>query len=432
MMDRTHDPALRSWVPGADSHADFPIQNLPFGIFSRDGAPPRGGVAIGDFVLDLSAALDRGLFSGEAKTAAEAARGPTLNPFLALDKSARMALRLRLSELLAAGNSERPALHPVGDCTLHLPAAIGDYTDFYAGINHALNVGSLLRPDMPLMPNYKYLPVGYHGRASSIAASGTPVRRPLGQHKRGTATSPSFGPSERLDYELELGIWIGQGNPLGQPIPIAEAARHVAGYSLLNDWSARDLQAWEYQPLGPFLAKNFLTTVSPWIVTTEALEPFRRPQAPRPEGDPLPFDYLRDEADQTAGALDIALEIWLTTSSSRAAGLPPMPLSRSNAGHLYWTPAQMVAHHASGGCNLRPGDLFGSGTISGPEPGAVGSLLELTEGGRKPLALPGGEQRRFLEDGDEVILRAACRREGAVAIGFGECRGTIQGAVTPR
>jgi fumarylacetoacetase len=428
-LDRTHDPARRSWVASAKDHADFPIQNLPFGIFSAGDGVRRGGVAIGDQILDLAAAAAAGLFQGAAKQAAEAAAGPNLNPLMALGEGPRCALRQRLSDLLALDSPERGALeaclHPMSACTLHLPAAIGDYTDFFAGMHHATNTGRQFRPDNPLLPNYKFVPVGYHGRASSVVPSGTPIRRPSGQRKPADQAVPSFGPSRNLDFELELGLWIGPGNALGAPIPIGDAARHLFGLCLLNDWSARDIQGWEYQPLGPFLAKNFGTTISPWIVTPEALAPFRQAQAPRPDGDPAPLDYLQDETDQRHGAFDIELEVRLMTPGLKAQGLPPHLLSDSNAGHLYWTAAQLIAHHACGGCNLQPGDLFGSGTISGPTPDSVGSLLELTQGGRRPIELASGETRRFLEDGDEVMLGARCRREGFVAIGFGACCGVI-------
>jgi fumarylacetoacetase len=306
-----------------------------------------------------------------------------------------------------------------------VPTSVGDYTDFFAGIAHATNTGRLFRPDAPLLPNYKYVPVAYHGRASSVCASGAPVRRPRGQRKPQNQDAPDYGPSRNLDYELELGIWIGPGNELGEPIPIGEASRHVAGFCLLNDWSARDIQAWEYQPLGPFLAKSFHTSISPWIVTPEALAPFRAAQAPRPEGDPAPLPHLFDARDQEQGALDIGFEVALLTERMRAAGAAPYVLSRVNARALYWTVAQMVAHHSSNGCNLRPGDLFGSGTVSGYDPSSYGSLLEITRGGREPVSLPNGEVRRFLEDGDEVIFRARCEGAGKVSIGFGECRGRI-------
>ncbi len=425
MPDHTHDAARHSFVASANGHADFPIQNLPLGVVSPGGATPRAAVAIGEEILDLEALLDAGLLHGAAADAAEAARGGTLNGLLALGPNARRALRARLSDLLAEGSAERAkvarALHPTSRCRVLLPAQVGDYTDFFAGIQHARNTGAMFRPDNPLLPNYKYVPIGYHGRASSIVPSGHPVRRPNGQRKPGNETVPSFGPSRNLDYELELGIWVGPGNALGEPIPIAEAAEHIAGFCLVNDWSARDIQGWEYQPLGPFLAKSFCTTVSRWIVTAEALEPFRAPQPPRPEGDPKPLDYLWDGDDQVAGALDLQLEVFLLTPAMRAQGLPPQRLSAGNALALYWTPAQLVVHHASGGCNLRPGDLLATGTISTESD--FGSLLEITRGGRQPLELPGGETRRFLEDGDEMTARAS--RPGHATIGFGECRGTI-------
>ena len=428
-LDATHDPALRSWAASANDHPDFPIQNLPFGIFSRHGGAPRAGVAIGDEIFDIHAALAEGLFDGEARRAAEAAAGSTLNGFLALGPGPRRALRARLSEILTAGSADRikaePLLSWASECTLHMPARVGDYTDFYAGIHHAMNVGKQFRPDNPLLPNYKYVPIGYHGRASSIGVSGGDVRRPNGQRKPAAETVPTFGPSRNLDYELEMGIWVGTGNALGEPIPIAEAGEHIAGYCLLNDWSARDIQGWEYQPLGPFLAKNFATTISPWIVTPEALAPFRIAQARRPEGDPEPMAYLLDAEDQKAGGLDLELEVLLLTPGLEEGGLPPHRLALSNARHLYWTPAQLVAHHACGGCNLQPGDLVGTGTISAPEENGFGSLLETTNGGRKPVELASGETRRFLEDGDTVILRARGVRAGCAPIGFGECRATV-------
>jgi len=431
-IDQTHDRTLRSWLPSANGHQDFPIQNLPFGIFSPAGGAARGGVAIGDAILDLAAALAAGLFEGEARKAAEAASGTTLNAFLALGAEPRRRLRARLSEILALGSTAQgaaePCLHAAADCTVHLPAAIGDYTDFYVGIHHAMNVGQQFRPDNPLLPNYKHVPIGYHGRASSIGPSGTPVRRPNGQSKPPDAVGPGFGPTQRLDYELELGVWIGAGNALGEAIPIAEASAHVAGYCLLNDWSARDIQAWEYQPLGPFLAKNFASTVSAWVVTPEALAPFRIAQPPRPQGDPVPLPYLLDQADQREGAFDLELEVLLLTPGLRAKGLPAHRLGLSNARHMYWTVAQMIAHHTCNGCNLRPGDLLGTGTISGPDATGSGSILEATLGGKNPVLLASGEERRFLQDGDEVILQARGRREGFASIGFGECRATIMPA----
>jgi fumarylacetoacetase len=429
--DATHARELRSWVASANGHPDFPIQNLPLGVVTPPGGSPRGAVAIGDKVLDLAAALGAGLFAKDAAAAAaaEAASGASLNAYMALKRPVRAALRTRLSALLADGAPERKTLEGLLQdreaCTLHVPAAIGDYTDFFAGINHATNAGKQFRPDNPLLPNYKYVPVAYHSRSSSVVVSGTPVRRPNGQRKPANETVPSFGPSRNLDHELELGIWIGPGNAQGKPIPIAEAADHVAGFCLLNDWSARDVQAWEYQPLGPFLAKSFATTVSPWVITAEALAPFRLAQPPRPEGDPAPLPHLLDNSDQASGAYDIELEVSLLTEAMRSKGLPEHRLALSNTQHLYWTVAQMVAHHASGGCNLRPGDLFGSGTISAPTPDGLGSMLEITLGGRQPITLSSGETRRFLEDGDELIMRARAQRDGFATIGFGECRGKI-------
>jgi fumarylacetoacetase len=429
MLDATHDGMRRSFVASANGHADFPLQNLPLGVFAPPGAAARAGVAIGDMILDLEGAQAEGLFCSDAEAAARAAAFGTLNALLALGATPRRALRAQLFELLAEGSAlaarVAPLLHEAAACTLQLPARIGDYTDFYAGIQHATNVGALFRPDSPLLPNYKYVPIGYHGRASSIVPSGAALRRPNGQRKPATDTTPSFGPARNLDYELELGIWIGPGNALGTPIPIAEAAAHIAGYCLLNDWSARDIQAWEYQPLGPFLAKNFCSTVSPWIVTPEALAPFRVAQPPRPADDPRPMDYLWDAADQAEGALGLALEVHLMTPGLRAQGLPAHRLSAGDARALYWTPAQLVAHHACGGCNLNAGDLLGTGTISTAEEGGFGSLLEITRGGRQPITLASGETRRFLEDGDSVTLTARARREGFAGIGFGACTGTI-------
>ncbi|MEJ0046590.1 MAG: fumarylacetoacetase [Rhodospirillales bacterium] len=428
-LDSTHDPALQSWVTNANNHPDFPIQNLPLGVFAPLNGERRAGVAIGDHILDLAACAVHGLLAGDALRAAQAAQGGTLNALLALGARPRRALRLALVGILARGSAAEPQaealLHDAGACTLHLPALIGDYTDFYAGLHHAMAVGKLFRPDAPLLPNYKYVPIGYHGRASSVVPSGVPFRRPSGQRKPAGQAEPDFGPCRNLDYELELGIWIGPGNEPGAPIPIGSACEHIAGFCLLNDWSARDVQAWEYQPLGPFLGKSFATTISPWIVTPEALAPFRIAQAARPEGDPRPLPYLWDDADQQAGALNLVLEVLLLTPRMREAGDEPHRLSRGNARDAYWTVSQLVAHHSSNGCNLRPGDLFGSGTLSGPTPDSLGSLLELTESGRKPLALPNGETRRFLEDGDEILFRARAEAPGAASIGFGSCRAVV-------
>jgi len=418
-----------SWVEHANGHSDFPLQNLPLGIFSRPGEALRCGVAIGDAILDLEAVLAAGLFDGEAKAAVEATRGGALNAFFALGRSARVALRERLLALLGEHGEHQSALnaalYPASDCQLHVPAKIGDYTDFYVGIEHAKNVGKLFRPDNPLLPNYKHVPIGYHGRASTIRPSGTEVRRPKGQTLPAGHTEPSFGPCARLDYELELGIWIGQGNDMGESIPVGDAAEHVAGFCLLNDWSARDIQAWEYQPLGPFLSKSFITSISPWVVTAEALEPFRTAQPARPQGDPQPLSYLMDARDQAKGAFDIELEVLLLTERMREQGIAAHRLTLSNTRSMYWTVAQMVAHHSVNGCQLQPGDLFGSGTLSGATPGSFGSLLEITEGGKQPVELASGEVRKFLEDGDEIILRARCTRDGVASIGFGECRGKV-------
>jgi fumarylacetoacetase len=434
-LDPTHDPNRQSWVASANGHPDFPVQNLPLGVFSPpEGVSRRGGVAIGDMILDLGAAAEAGLFHGAARDAAEAASSGLLNDVFALGATPRKALRARVSEILDARGSERTHIEGIRDrllfeakeCLLHVPAAVGDYTDFYVGIHHATNVGKLFRPDNPLLPNYKYVPIGYHGRASSIVPSGTPVIHPSGQLKP-PDKPPSYAASQRVDYELELGIWIGPGNAPGEPIPIDYASHHVAGFCLLNDWSARDIQNWEYQPLGPFLSKNFATTISPWVVTPEALEPFRIAQAARPEGDPEPLPYLLDKRDQREGAFDLDLEVLLLTAGLRERKLPPHRLALSSTRYMYWTVAQLVAHHTSNGCNLRSGDLFGSGTISAPDASGFGfgSLLETTRGGQNPIRLESGEERRFLEDGDEVILRANTHGPRFAQIGFGDCRGTI-------
>jgi fumarylacetoacetase len=415
-IDETHDLALRSWVASAnDPDCDFPIQNLPFGRFRRTGSNDdfRIGVAIGDQVLDLEAA---GLISTR-----------DMNALMARSARERIALRRSISMTLRAGNetpAARAGLVAQTAVEMALPCTIGDYTDFYAGIHHATTVGKLFRPDNPLMPNYKWVPIGYHGRSSSIVVSGTSFRRPVGQTLPAGAQEPSLGPTRRLDYELELGIFIGQPNELGEPVSIDDAPERVFGLALFNDWSARDVQAWEYQPLGPFLAKNFASTLSPWIVTTEALAPFRRPFS-RPESDPQPLPYLDSPGHRESGVLDIQLEVWLQTARMHEEGSAGERLSVSNFADAYWTVAQMVAHHTVNGCNLRSGDLFGTGTLSGAAPDAAGSLLELSQGGKAPIALHNGETRTFLEDGDTVILRGSCTRPGARRIGFGECRGTV-------
>ena len=432
-IDETHDAKRESWVVSAKAHSEFPIQNLPLGIFSPAGAAARGGVAIGDMIFDLGAALEAGLFSGETAKAAEAASGPALNPLMALGRGPRAALRRRVSALLAADGAERARiegiagrlLHPTAQCTLHLPAAIGEFTDFFAGIHHARNGGRRRDPNNPLNPNYKYVPVAYHSRASSVRPSNVPIRRPNGQRKAPDEAAPSFGPSQKLDYELELAVWVGPGNTQGEPIPIVKASDHIVGLGLVNDWSARDVQGWESQPLGPFLGKSFGSTVSPWIVTSEALAPFRVAQPARPAGDPRPLPHLWDDADQRTGAFDIALEAFLLTEGLREKGLPPHRMSASNTTDLYWTLAQLVAHHTSGGCNLRAGDLFGTGTISGPTIEGYGSLMELSADGTRETRLASGETRTFVENGDEVIFRAHCRRAGYAPIGFGECRARI-------
>ena len=421
MTDATNDPALTSWCDSAQG-SDFPIQNLPLGIFSVGERRRRSGVAIGDYVLDLSGIAD--LLDEEWR---EDLSQPVLNGWLSRGPDAQSALRQRLQELLGDEHYRdevEPQLVGQAEVRLHVPCLIGDYTDFYVGIHHATNVGKQFRPDNPLLPNYKYLPIGYHGRASSVRASGEPVIRPNGQRKAPDAEAPEYGPTRRLDYELELGIWIGEGNELGSPIPIGEAADHIAGYCLLNDWSARDIQAWEYQPLGPFLAKNFLTSVSPWIVSPQALAPFRKAMPRRPHGDPEPLAYLSDTSDRESGALCVQLEVTLTTEKMRQAGVAPHILSRGSAdAAMYWSAAQIVAHHSSNGCNLQAGDLIGTGTLSTDSAGGQGCLLEISQSGKQPVHLATGETRSFLEDGDEVTLKAWC--EGAVRIGFGECVGRV-------
>ncbi len=431
-IDHSHNPALQSWVASANApDTDFPVQNLPYGRFRRAGSnqPWRIGVAIGNQALDLKLAAERGAWSPEVRRLLAPLAEGDLNAFMALGAAPRRALRLALSQALVAGGQQAalaPCLVAQAGLELGLPCRIGDYTDFYIGIHHATAVGQLFRPDNPLLPNYKWVPIGYHGRASSVVASGTPVRRPRGQMAPAAgASAPGFGPSQRLDLELELGFFIGAGNALGEPIAIDQADERVFGVTLFNDWSARDLQAWEYQPLGPFLAKSFASTVSPWLVTLEALAPFRAPFT-RPDGDPQPLPYLDGAANRAQGALDIDLEVRLQTAAMREAGLPAVTLSRSNAARAaYWTPAQLVAHHSVNGCNLQPGDLLGSGTLSGPTRAEAGSLLELSAGGKAPITLPNGEQRTFLQDGDTLVLAGHCERPGARRIGFGLCSGTV-------
>ncbi|WP_420145945.1 fumarylacetoacetase [Sphingobium sp.] len=426
--DETHDPARTSWVASANGHADFPIQNLPFGVFAPDDQDGRIGVAIGDMILDMRACAKAGLVPAVAQ---EACGDTTLNRLLAMRAGSRHILRRWLSNALSQGGDRaglEPYLYPSSRCRMLLPAQIGDYSDFYVGIHHANNVGRQFRPDNPLLPNYKYVPIGYHGRASSIRPSGDPLVRPSGQRKPPEASMPVFGPSARLDYELELGVWIGAGNMLSHPIPITQAADHIGGFCLLNDWSARDFQAWEYQPLGPFLAKSFHSTISAWVISPEAMAPFRVGQPARPHGDPAPLFYLSDEEDQAHGALSIELEVLLSSAAMREQNMPPVRLSRGCATNMYWTVNQIVTHHASNGCEMRPGDLLGTGTISAPDREGYGSLLELTEGGHKPITLPTGEKRAFLQDGDEVTLRATATAPGAVPIGFGQCVARVEPA----
>jgi fumarylacetoacetase len=427
VIDHTHNPAASSWVAGADDHPDFPVQNLPLGVFSRADGVPRIGTAIGDQVLDLAAIAAH--VPAAVRPALAANR---LNALFALPASDRRALRHALFALLTADGMRlrvEPHLHALADCALHLPFRIGDYTDFYVGIHHATAIGRLFRPDNPLLPNYRHVPIGYHGRASSVRVSGTPVVRPSGQIMAPGADRPDFAPCRRLDYELELGLWIAGDNALGETVPIAQAWDRIGGLCLLNDWSARDIQAWEYQPLGPFLAKNFLTTISPWVITAEALAPFRTSPMPRGADDPALLAYLDDPADRAGGGLSIELSAQIRTPAMRMAGVAPHPLSKGTAQDaMYWSAAQIVAHHASNGCDLHPGDLLGTGTLSGADPAAAGSLMELSQGGRQPVTLPGGETRTFLADGDELILTARAVREGVRTIGFGPCTGLVEPA----
>ncbi len=434
VLDETHDPNHQSWVESANVvGSDFPIQNLPFGVFRGRAAVAgsRVGVAIGDRVLDLAGMQSERLLSDEIPEAASnSCAFDTLNPLMTLGNGPRRALRRRLHAILredaSATDCQAAERHLIAqaDVEMLLPATVGDYTDFYASIFHATNVGKLFRPDNPLLPNYKYIPIGYHGRASSLVPTGTPIRRPAGQTRDGDA-APSFGPTKAFDYELELGFFISAGNRLGESVPISRAEEHIFGICLVNDWSARDIQAWEYQPLGPFLSKSFATSLSPWIVTVEALAPFRTTAFTRAEGDPAPLPYLFDQSDQENGGLDLWLEVSLLSARMRDTGADPMVLGRSNFRDMYWTMAQMLTHHASNGCHLRPGDLLASGTVSGADKSARGCLLELTSRGKDPITLPTGEQRKFLQDGDEVILRGFCERDGFRRIGLGSCRGAI-------
>ncbi len=436
-LNISHDPARRSWIESACVPAsDFPLQNLPFGVFSTStGDRARIGTAIGDQILDLGSAAAAGLLPPDCSGAVQADH---LNLLMAAGPEVWSALRQRLSKLLGADSNPaeksrdlvRRHLVPMPAVSMQLPARVGGYTDFYASIHHATNVGALFRPDQPLLPNYPWVPIGYHGRTSTLVPSGTSIRRPKGQVKPADAAAPAYQPTRGLDYELELAAYVGTGNPLGSTLTVTEAGRSLFGVGLLNDWSARDIQAWEYQPLGPFLAKNFATSLSPWIVTLEALAPFRVPASGRPAGAPAPLPYLLDAADQAQGGLDVTLEVELLTPAMRREGRRPHRLSRGSFSSMYWTLAQLAAHHASNGCELQSGDVLGSGTVSGPDRSSLGCLLEITRRGAEPLQLPNGESRRFLEDGDEVILRGHAERPGFVRIGLGECRGTVLPALT--
>ena len=434
LTDATHDPNLRSWVESANAPGcPTPIQNLPYARFRRAGSDEawRIGVAIGEQILDLALAARQAPWGADVDALLAPLAQGDLAGFMALGRAAWKAMRAALSEALAEGSVQGPFLElcllPQAEAEFTLPCAVGDYTDFYAGIHHARAAGSLFRPDQPLLPNYQWLPIGYHGRASTVVVEGGTIVRPSGQTRSESAGPPRFGPTRRLDYELELGLWIGASNPLGQPVTIDTAEDRLFGITLLNDWSARDIQAWEYQPLGPFLSKSFATSISPWVVTMDALRPFRRPFT-RPEGDPQPLPYLDSAFNREAGALDIHLEAWIRTPQMAR----PQRLSQSNLLDAYWTPAQLLTHHASNGCNLQPGDLLGTGTISGPAPEQGGSLLELTQGGKQAIVLANGETRTFLEDGDSLELRAHCERPGARRIGFGRCEGHVLAAVMPQ
>ena len=427
-INDTHDPKLTSWVVSAnDVDGDFPIQNLPMGIFRRAGSNEdfRVGVAIGEQILDVSRALDIGLLKGSG---AEACRASQLNRLMGLSRVHWVELRGQLSHLLRSGGPEQKAkscILAMGDAEMSLPAQIGDFTDFYSSINHATNVGRMFRPDNPLLPNYKYVPIAYHGRSSSICVSGTPTKRPAGQLKAPDQEEPIFDSCRRLDYETELGVFVGPGNPLGSAIPLEDVEEHIFGLCILNDWSARDIQTWEYQPLGPFMAKNFSSTISPWIVSLEALAPYRTSVFKRSEGDPPPLPYLHTNSHEASGGLDINIEVSVLTEKMRKNGDVPQTIGTPNFKGMYWSIFQMLTHHSSNGCNLNPGDLYGTGTISGTTPDTYGSILEACNGGKEPISFPGDERRTFLEDGDEVVMRAWCEGDGRARIGFGECRSII-------
>ena len=434
-MNETHDPSLTSWIESANSpDSDFPIQNLPFGVFSRKGdAERRVGVAIGDQIIDIGESLSANLWTGKARDVARWCDRPNLNELMQAPRESLSEFRARLSELLSGTPGDNSVINPLPpgalvpmlEAEMFVPAEIGDYTDFYSSIYHATNVGKIFRPDNPLFPNYKHVPIGYHGRASSIVISGTGVNRPKGQTLESGSTTPTFAPTQMLDYEAEVGFYVGRGTELGETVSLNEAEEHLFGICLVNDWSARDIQSWEYQPLGPFLAKNFATTVSPWVVTWEALEPYRAPAFFRRPNDPQPLPYLASDKDRNEGGLDLNIEVYIRSMLMREGRLRAFRLSAASLADMYWTPAQMLTHHASNGCNMRPGDLFASGTVSGPDSGSQGCLLELTRRGADPIVLPTGEERRFLRDGDEIIMRAYFQREEAARIGLGECAGLI-------
>jgi fumarylacetoacetase len=425
--------AMRSWVESANlPDTDFPLENLPYGVF-RHAGNTRIGVAIGDQVLDLRACAKNGLFQGLPAEGREVCAEQTLNALMSLGPGVWSPLRREITELLDSDRADQdtqaqvePHLIRMSDVEMQLPAEIGDYTDFYASIHHATRVGRLFRPDNPLLPNYKYVPIGYHGRASSIVVSGAEIHRPNGQTKPPSASEPVYGPSRSLDYELEMGIFVGPGNRLSEPISIDNAEQHIFGLCLVNDWSARDIQSWEYQPLGPFLAKSFATSISPWVVPMEALAPYRVPVPNRPDGDPAPLPYLVTK-DRTPAAIDVTLEVTFQSAQMREKGIAPLRLSTGNLRDLYWSPAQLLTHHASNGCNLRPGDLIATGTISGPDEGSEGCLLEMKHRSVS-IALPTGETRAFLEDGDQVTFHGYCQRPGLPRIGFGECCGRVVSA----
>ena len=439
---RAPEPGLKeywswkSWVDSANERGcEFPLQNLPFCVFETPASEAHLGVGIGDYILDLHQTANAGLCDELAEEVRHACTMTHLNALMQCGNAATSLLRRTLMLLLNEGADlarrrvVEKLLHPRAGAVFCKPVRVGNYTDFYASLDHATNVGRLFRPDQPLLPNYKFVPIGYHGRASSIVLSGTPVIRPCGQTRPVSADTPEFGPSRQLDYELEVGAYIGSGNPLGQPIPIDSAEEYLFGISLVNDWSARDIQAWEYQPLGPFLGKSFSTSIAPWVVAMDALTPFRVPLARRAEGDPAALPYL-SAATATTAALDVRLEVYLSTEAMRVAAVAPVRLSSGNLRGLYWSFAQMITHHSSNGCNLLPGDLLASGTISGSEEGSLGSLLEITRRGSAPLELSNGERRSFLEDGDEVILRGFCEWSGLPRVGLGECRGVIAPALS--